>query len=186
VETSSKQLAMPTTDWEAVEVLARIRWPDGFRCRFSHARHRRIQIRPRVFACKACGHQTSVTAGTALGRTRIPLKNWFLAASLICRPGGCSAAELQRRIGTCSETAWKLMHRLREAMDDPGVRLTDEPMVSGTGVDLPGSGQRPTTSGSSPATAQYRRVEGSLPPSTQTPCSATPSGPTPLTRTFCE
>jgi len=134
MEQLQNQQSLPRSDWEAVDILAKIRWPEGFRCRCSETRHRRILKRPRVFACKACGHQTSVTAGTTLGRTRVPLKCWFLAAALICRPAGCSAAELQRRIGTCYETAWKMMHRIREAMEDPDIRLIDEPMVSGLAI----------------------------------------------------
>ena len=126
--------ALPANDQEAIALLAKMRWPKGFRCRCGYRKHWRIILRPRVFACRACSHHTSVTAGTALERTRIPLASWFLAARLISQPGGCSAASLQRQIGTCYETAWRLMHRLREAMVDPLIRLKNTPLISGLAI----------------------------------------------------
>ncbi len=53
---------------------------------------------------------------------------------MISRPGGCSAAALQREIQTCYETAWRIMHRLREAMLQPDIRLIGTPLISGLSV----------------------------------------------------
>jgi len=56
-----------------IEYLARWRWPDGFRCpRCEGDRATRLPTRP-LWECRSCGHQTSVTAGTALHRTKLPL-----------------------------------------------------------------------------------------------------------------
>ncbi len=47
-----------------------------------------------------CGRQTSVTAGTAMHRSRLPLKTWFLVAT---HSNGISALQTQARpgIGGC-------------------------------------------------------------------------------------
>ena len=127
-------VALPQTEWDAVEILEKLRWKRGFRCRCGYRKHYRLKKRARVFVCKACSHQASVTAGTALHRTRVPLSAWFVAASMISQPGGCSAAALQRAIGTCYQTAWRLLHRLREAMQGPHVHLNGTPILYSIGI----------------------------------------------------
>ena len=60
--------------------LEQMRWSAGFccpACQTSCAPWR--QTRGRL-VCTACRHQTSVTAGTILEKTRTPLNTWFEAA----------------------------------------------------------------------------------------------------------
>jgi transposase-like protein len=97
--------------------LAQMRWPDGFTCACSSSKHYRLRKRPRVFVCRECGKQTSVTAGTLLHGTRLPLSAWFLAAALMTRAQGVTAAELERQLDVHYETAWQLLHRLRQGLD---------------------------------------------------------------------
>jgi transposase-like protein len=74
----------------------------------------------RLWQCKACGRQVSVTAGTVLHRTRVPLTVWFWAAYLVTtHTPGLSAVQLQRQLGLSYETAWALLHKLRRAMVNP-------------------------------------------------------------------
>jgi len=48
--------------------------------------------------CSACRHQTSVTTGTILEKTRTPLTTWFEAAwHLTTAKNGLSAKTLERR-----------------------------------------------------------------------------------------
>ena len=65
----------------------------------------------RSWQCKACGHQTSVTAGTVLHRSRTSLREWFWAAYLVTtHTPGMSALHLQRQLGIPRyETAWTLL-----------------------------------------------------------------------------
>jgi hypothetical protein len=74
-----------------------------------------------VWQCKACGAQTSVTAGTVMHKTRTPLRLWFWAAYLVAtHHPGISAVQLQRQLGIRHhETAWMLLHKLRRAMVAP-------------------------------------------------------------------
>ena len=101
--------------------LAASRWPEGYRCPL--CQHASAFELPRRFLwqCKACGHQTSVTAGTVLHRTRTPLREWFWAAYLVTsHTPGMSALQLQRQLGIARyETAWTMLHKLRRAMLRP-------------------------------------------------------------------
>ena len=80
----------------------------------------------RWFECAECRHQTSLTSGTLLDRTRKPLKVWFRAIfEISARKTGISAKDLQRILGFGSyETAWTWLHKLRAAM----VRSDSEPL----------------------------------------------------------
>ena len=79
-----------------------------------------------TFECADCGHQTSLTSGTVLEKTRKPLKMWFRAIfEISTRRTGISGKDLQRIMGFGSyETAWTWLHKLRSAM----VRSDSEPM----------------------------------------------------------
>ena len=71
-----------------------------------------------TFECADCGHQTSLTSGTVLEKTRKPLKMWFRAVfEISTRRTGISAKDLQRIMGFGSyETAWTWLHKLRSSM----------------------------------------------------------------------
>src|SRR6476661_11134651 len=59
------------------------RWPDGFRCPgCGHAKGWELGRGTLLVECARCHRQTSVTAGTVLHRSHLPLKLWFLAAWL--------------------------------------------------------------------------------------------------------
>jgi ISXO2-like transposase domain/Transposase zinc-ribbon domain len=98
------------------------RWPDGFACRRCGADEVGAMHRARrVWQCKKCGAQTSVTAGTVMHNTQTPLRLWFWAAYLVAtHHPGISAVQLQRQLGIARhETAWMLLHKLRRAMVAP-------------------------------------------------------------------
>jgi len=129
--------------------LAACRWSEGYRCvRCGHSEAFDL-ARRRLWQCKSCSHQTSVTAGTALHRTRMPLSLWFWAAYLVTtHTPGLSALQLQRQLGIDSyETAWAMLHKLRRAMVRPDrehlkekVEL-DEAYIGGTEAGLKGGRQ---------------------------------------------
>ena len=75
-----------------------------------------------LFECAECGHQTSLTSGTLLEKTRKPFKMWFRAVfEISSRKNGISAKELQRIMGFGSyKTAWTWLHKLRAALVRPG------------------------------------------------------------------
>jgi transposase-like protein len=74
-----------------------------------------------TFECRECDHQTSLTAGTVLEKTRKPLKMWFRAVfEISTRRTGISAMDLMRIMGFGSyKTAWTWLHKLRAALVRP-------------------------------------------------------------------
>ena len=80
--------------------LVACRWPDGFSCPRRGARDAYELATRGLLRCGSCRHQASVTAGTALHRTRVPLRLWFAAAYLVTtHTPGFSAVQLQRQLG---------------------------------------------------------------------------------------
>jgi len=77
-----------------------------------------MMLKQRRWRCVACGYQVSLTAGTILHNTKLPLRVWFWAAYLMTTDKrGISALLLQRQLGLRRyETAWMLLHKLRRAM----------------------------------------------------------------------
>jgi len=98
------------------------RWPDGFRCPgCGHAKGWELGRGTLLIECAGCHRQTSVTAGTVLHRSHLPLRTWFLAAWLVAtHRNGMSARQLWLQLGLGSyKTAWLLLRKLRHAMVDP-------------------------------------------------------------------
>jgi transposase-like protein len=96
-------------------------WPNGPvcpRCGVTEDRITKLQgksTRPGVYKCKDCRKPFSVTVGTVMERSHVPLHKWILAAHFMSSSKkGMSALQLQRLLGTNYETAWFLFHRLRE------------------------------------------------------------------------
>jgi len=72
----------------------------------------------KLLQCQQCKYQTSVTAGTVMHRSRMPLKLWFYAAYLVSTlTPGISALQFQRQVGLSSyQTAFTMLHKLRAGM----------------------------------------------------------------------
>ncbi len=130
------------------EYLEHLRWPEGVACpRCGDTSISRIKDRGQ-YDCNSCRYQFSVTAGTIMHNSHLPLWKWFIAIYLMIEAKkGISANQLKRTIGVSYKTAWYLCHRIRTAMNDEGMELlkgiieVDETWVGGkkTGV---GSGNR--------------------------------------------
>ena len=135
--------------------LAAKRWPDGFRCpACGHDHGWELGRGTLLIECARCHRQTSVTAGTVLHRSHLPLKVWFLAAWLVAtHRNGISARQLWLQLGLGSyKTAWLLLQKLRRAMVDPdrqplaGLVEVDETAVPFRSQDEPVS-RKPGRSG---------------------------------------
>ena len=101
--------------------LIKRRWPDGFACPgCGKCRAVGLKSRPRLHECLDCGRQTSVTAATAMHRSKLPLTAWFWAAHLMTtHSNGMSARQLGDQLGVTYKTAWLLTQKLRRSMVDP-------------------------------------------------------------------
>ena len=89
--------------------LAAARWPDGFACPgCAGGKAWRLETKAWSYECAGCGRQTSVTAGTIMHHSKLPLTVWFWAAYLMAtHSNGISALQLQRQLALGSyKTAW--------------------------------------------------------------------------------
>lgn len=154
------------------DCLAKKRWPEGFRCSCGCSKGWRLEAKPWTWECSACGKQTSVTAGTIMHGTHLPLRTWFLAAHLIAtHSNGISALQLQAKLGIGSyKTAWLLLHKLRKAMVDPdrdpleGIVEIDETVIPFRTKDEPvAGGQGRSSIGKMPVAGAVELHDGKIP-----------------------
>ena len=99
--------------------LEQSRWPQGFACPSCGETRCSVFIvgSHKMFQCRTCRHQTSLTAGTLFQSTKLPLTTWFLAIYLISQAKtGLSALALKRYLGVRYPTAWLIQHKLMAAM----------------------------------------------------------------------
>lgn len=109
------------TEAKCYRALYRMRWLQGFRCPTCNGRARsRFRRAGRVYyQCRACRHQTTVTSGTVFAGSKLPLTTWFLAMHLLtASKTNVSALALMRHLGVCYDTAWKLKHKIMQAMTE--------------------------------------------------------------------
>jgi len=110
----------------AREALEAELWPDGPVCRHCGnsdpekiAKVQGKSHRPGLYYCHECKGQFTVTVGTVLERSKIPLTKWLMAAHMFnSGKNGVSAHEIHRTLKVTYKTAWFMMHRLREAMNE--------------------------------------------------------------------
>ena len=106
-------------DEKCREHLFRIRWPEGFTCPCCQNDSYYYIRKRKTYQCTNCRHQTSVTAGTIMDKTHIPLEKWYWAAYLVSTDKrGKSATALSRELDIGYKSAWYLLHRIRKAMSD--------------------------------------------------------------------
>lgn len=78
--------------------------------------------RPGLYQCAACREQFTVTVGSVMERSKIPLNKWLLAIHLLgASKKGMSAHQLHRTLKITYQSSWFLCHRIREAMRDNGL-----------------------------------------------------------------
>lgn len=97
--------------------LEKLRWPSGFCCPACQTNGEPWRQTRGRLVCSTCRHQTSVTVGTIMEKTRTPLTTWFEAAwHLTTAKNGLSAKTLERTLGTSYRTAWAMLQRYRVSM----------------------------------------------------------------------
>ena len=109
-----------STERRCHDFLFKQKWPDGFICHRCQHRHYSFVSTRKLYQCKNCKYQVSVTAGTIFHKSRKPLKIWFWMIFFITRSKtGQSIRHLQRllRIG-CYKTAWTMAHKIHKAMQE--------------------------------------------------------------------
>jgi hypothetical protein len=109
------------TEAQCEATLEKVRWPDGFRCpRCAGQEHVLVYGRRlKRYQCRNSGHQATLTAGTIMQPTTLPLTTWFVAFYLIGQvKTGISSLELSRHLGVKYATACLLHNKILRAMAD--------------------------------------------------------------------
>lgn len=105
----------------ALAYLVNVRWPNGVSCPYCEAANPMFLASRRIWKCRngKCGKQFSIKIGSIMEDSPISLDKWLAAMWLLsnCK-NGISSYEVARDLGVTQKTAWFLLHRIREAMQD--------------------------------------------------------------------
>lgn len=132
------------------QALERSRWPHGFVCPHCGGREhsRFLADGRRYWQCTPCRTQCSVCSGTLFHASKLPLTKWFQAIYLVTQnKNNISALSLRRHLGVSYSTAWRVKHKLLEAMRQresrrllEGVVFADDAVLGGAHAGKPGRG----------------------------------------------
>lgn len=105
------------SELEAVQFFERARWKKQVVCPYCGSKLIGNRNKDMRWHCKSCLKSFSVTTGTRLHNTRLPLKTWLIAFALITdAKKGVSAKQIERNLGIHYETAWTMSHKIRDLM----------------------------------------------------------------------
>ena len=137
-----------STEESCRDYLFQLRWPKGFVCPKCGG----IGCYPlkgrKEYVCRQCHKQASVTAGTVMHRSHLPLVKWFWAMYLmVTDKRGVSAKQLAAELDISYHSAWYLLRRLRSAMGErdeqyllSGIVAMDETFFGAPGKGKHGRG----------------------------------------------
>ena len=117
-----------------------VRWPEGPICPRCGTIDQAtpVSTRPGLYRCLACRKQFTVTVGTAMEGTHLPLRLWYIAMFMILNTAKpISAMSLHHHLGVQYRTCWHLLHRLRAMLESgeklplSGIIEADETYVGG-------------------------------------------------------
>ena len=113
-------------DEAARELIEGIRWPEGPVCSHCGSVNHAYAVKGRagLYRCAEaeCRKDFTVTTGTVMERSKVPLHKWMAAFYLMnASKKGVSAHQLHRALGITYQSAWFMCHRIREAMRDGGL-----------------------------------------------------------------
>jgi len=138
------------TEAKCEAALQRARWPTGFVCPECGGREhsRFLADGRRYWQCAHCRTQSTVRSGTLFHASKLPLTQWFQAIYLVTQnKNNISALSLKRHLGVAYATAWRVKHKLLEAMAQResarllrGVVVADDAVLGGVRSGKPGRG----------------------------------------------
>src|SRR5665213_435306 len=88
----------------------------------------------KVFRCKACSHQFTVTSGTVFASRKLPVRDYLLAIAIFVNGAkGHSALQMSRDLDCQYKTAYVLSMKLREAVGsiDADKKVSGEVEIDG-------------------------------------------------------
>jgi transposase-like protein len=157
-ETLQKAIAFFSDPQRAFEAAVEFRWPGGnVTCpRCGQDKHSFVKTR-RLWFCYVCKKQFTVKVGTVMEDSPIGLDKWMTAIWMLANcKNGISSYELGKVLGIRQNSAWFMLHRIREAMrNDPTHKIggeggpveVDETYVGGRAKNMHASKRAAVVSG---------------------------------------
>ena len=131
-------------DAAATKWFESVMWPAGRCCAKCGATKTREvpNAKPMPYWCPDCRSYFSVRTGTALQRSKVPLRKWAIAIYLeLTSLKSISSMKLHRDIEVTQSTAWFMLHRIRETWNLAGGFAgpieVDETYVGGKRKNMP-------------------------------------------------
>lgn len=114
------------SDEEALETFKQCRWEGGEPvCPKCGSIAVYTYAARRIFKCKACASQFSVTSGTIFASHKLKLRDYLAAIALFVNGAkGVSMLQISRDLNVQYKTAFVLCHKLREAMASKQLTFT--------------------------------------------------------------
>ena len=130
------------TDEEAYDVFRKLRWQatkgEAVCPRCGCAACYEFKSR-RIFKCKACLHQFTVTSSTIFASRKLPIRTYLLAIAIsVNAVKGLSALQLSRDLDVQAKTAFVLAHKIRESMSADQDRYSPAGVVEIDGCHVGG------------------------------------------------
>jgi transposase-like protein len=117
------------SDQEAYDTFKDIRWADNKgepycgKCGCADLYH---LPRRKMWRCKGCNHQFSVTSGTIFASRKLSIRNYLAAIAIYVNGAkGYSALQLSRDLDVQYKTAFVLAHKLREVVASEQAKFTE-------------------------------------------------------------
>jgi transposase-like protein len=136
-----------STESIAIAYFIKMRWNENIVCPFKDCvanefkdTKKKIYVykNGKDFKCSCCKKRFSYKTGTVIENSKISMRKWLMAIYIfVAHKKGISSVQLGKDIGVRQGTAWFMLHRLREVMDDEidnqfnGVSEVDETYIDG-------------------------------------------------------
>ena len=107
-------------DNNCLEILSQRKWKDGFTCRHCGNTNFCKGKTPLSRRCTRCKKEESATANTIFHRCKIPMKDAFKMAYLICHNTDISTYKLSRIMNLRQMTCWKFKKKVTDCLEKGG------------------------------------------------------------------
>jgi len=112
------------TELDVIKHFEAIRWKGKITCPFCSSNDIGIRNIDHRWHCKPCQRSFSVTTKTKIHNTRLPLKTWLFAFSIITdAKKGISAMQLHRNLDISYPTAYNMYMKIRSMMKEETDKL---------------------------------------------------------------
>ncbi len=109
-----------SSDLNCIEYWVKNRWNGVPICPHCGIQSNHYFLKTRlIFKCRDCKKQFSVTTKSKFHNSKVSISNWMTAMYMLCHhKKGISSYQLAEDIGVTQKTAWFMLSKLRESMND--------------------------------------------------------------------